>query len=223
MIVDRQFEPQISDRPGHLRNLLPNTTASYRQMQREIDRINLLKKIIPATTIILLVTLVLWPVLNNKEGSFTLAVDRLDKRDENAKLIKPRYVGVDRYGQPVNISAETAFRKSNNDKDYYLKNLIADMKMHNGTAVRIQASSGKFNADIQEITLDSSAKITTENNFELTADEARFMIDGKIATGDNGVAGRSDFGSFKADKFHMDVDKQILHLKGRVRLHYNPD
>ena len=149
-------------------------------MQHEIDRTRLLKKIVPALTVVALIALVLWPFINSKEGSFTLAIDRLDKRDENAKLIKPRYVGIDKHNNPVNISAETAFRKNNDDKDYYLKNLLADLKMSDGTGIKISATNGMFDADVQEITLNGTVEITTENNFHLITDHTLFLINEKI-------------------------------------------
>ncbi|MBL4800392.1 MAG: LPS export ABC transporter periplasmic protein LptC [Emcibacter sp.] len=212
-----------TDTPEHFSNLLPTSTVTYQQMQNEIDRIGRLKKIVPGLTIIVFIALVLWPILNNKEGSFTLAIDRLEKRDENAKLIKPRYVGIDKYNQPVNISAAMAFRKSNDDKEYYLKTLLANMKMRNGTGIEINATSGMLDAEAQEVTLDGQVTIATENNFNLATNKVLFLINEKIATGDNGVKGSMPFGFFSADKFHVDVEQEIVRLKSRVKLHYNPD
>lgn len=222
MTVNRPFEPQ-TETSKHLDLLLPMTTITYRQMQNETNRIALLKKIMPAFTVIVFIALLLWPVLNSKEGSFTLAIDRLDERDENAKLIKPRYVGIDKNNKPVNISAEMAFRKSNDDKDYYLKNLLADMEMSNGTGIKIHATNGMLDAKAQEVILDGSVTITTENNFNLMTDQTLFLLNEKIATGENGVSGTMPFGTFSADKFHVDIDQEIIRLKSNVKLHFDPD
>lgn len=220
--MNSTYEPQ-SDASDHMDSLLPKATITYRQSQREIDRINLLKKIVPALTVVVFIALVLWPVLNNKEGSFTLAIDRLDKRDENAKLIKPRYVGMDKYNNPVNISAETAFRKSNDQKDYYLKNLLAELKMQDGTAIKILALSGMFDAEVQQIILDGAINLTTDNGFTLSTEQALFTINEKIASGENGVSGTMPFGAFTADKFNVNVDQEVIKLQGRVKLHFDPD
>ncbi len=222
MTHDRTLKPQ-ADKIANLDNLLPSSTVGYRQMQREIDRIRLLKIIVPALTVIVFGALVLWPVLNSKEGSFTLAIDRLETRDENAKLIRPRYVGMDKNNNPVNISAETAFRKSNDDKDYYLKNLLADMKMSDGTAIEVRATNGMFDADAQEITLDGSVSIVTDNDFYLTTNHAVFFINRKISTGRNGMTGATPFGVLRADEFNVDVDQEIIRLKGNVKLHFDPE
>jgi len=220
--VNPTYEPQ-PDASDHLNSLLPKVTVTYRQSQREIERINLLKKIVPFLTVVVFVALVLWPVLNSKEGSFTLAIDRLDKRDENAKLIKPRYVGIDQHNNPVNISAETAFRKSNDQKDYYLKNLLAQLKMRDGTPIEILALSGMFDADAQQIVLDGAISLATESGFRLATDQALFLINDKIARGENGVTGSMPFGAFKADQFNVNVDQEIIKLKGHVNLHFDPE
>ncbi len=207
----------------HINVFTPIKIIHYDQMQRELNRTRFIKKIIPAFTIILFIALVLWPVLNNKEGSFTLAIDRLEQKDENAKLIKPRYVGIDKNNHPVNISAETAFRKDNNDKDYYLKNLLANLKMSDGTDIKILATSGIFDAKAQKIILDNSVDISTKSNFRLKTNQALFLINEKIATGKNGVTGETPFGNFKANNFHVNVDQEIIHLTGKVELYFNPD
>ncbi|PCI51825.1 MAG: LPS export ABC transporter periplasmic protein LptC [Alphaproteobacteria bacterium] len=213
----------MTETSEYLNSLLPVTTVSYQEMQAEIDRINLLKKIIPTLTVLVFIALVLWPALNSKEGSFTLAVDRLTVRDENAKLIKPRYVGMDKYNHPVNISAEMAFRKSNDDKDYYLKNLLADMKMSDGTGIEIRATNGILDTEAQKIILDGAVTLSTESNFNLATDQAMFLINEKIATGENGVSGTIPFGIFSADEFHVNVDQEIIKLKSRVKFYFNPD
>lgn len=227
MTVNHKFELQIEPSnhlgPDHLKHLFPTATVSYKQSQREINRINLLKTIVPTLTVVVFISLVLWPILNTKEGSFTLAIDRLEERDENAKLIKPRYIGIDKHNNPVNISAETAFRKSNDEKDYYLKNLLSVMKMSDGTGIEIRATNGMFDADAQEITLDGTVNIITESDFKLSTDQALFLINEKIASGENGVTGSTPFGVFKSDKFHVDVDQEIVRLKGNVNLHFNPE
>lgn len=221
MTVNRTFEPQ-TEPSEHLSSLIPTTTTSYGQMQREINRITLLKKVVPLLTILVLVSLVLWPILNNKEGSFTLAMDRLEVRDENAKLIKPRYVGIDSHNNPVNISAEMAFRKSNDDKEFYLKNLLANMQMQDGTKIEIRATNGMLDSEAQEVAVDGAVTISTENNFSLATVQALFLINEKIASGENGVTGSTPFGTFSADKFHVDIDQEIIRLKSNVKMHFDP-
>lgn len=215
-------ESHPSDR---LDSLLPlaATPATFQQNQREVDRIAILKIFVPSLTILVFVTLVLWPIVTSKEGSFTLAIDRLEERNENAKLIKPRVAGIDKNNHPFNIAAETAFRKSNDDKDYYLKNLLADMKMSNGTDIEVQATQGMYDSGKKYIELDGAVEISTKTGFTLTTDQASLSINDKIVTGENGVSGKIPFGKFQAQSFHVDVDQEIIKLKGQVKLHFDPD
>tara|TARA_B100001939_G_scaffold348187_1_gene373546 strand:- start:4895 stop:5602 length:708 start_codon:yes stop_codon:yes gene_type:complete len=205
----------------HFRNLSPKS-LSYKDSQKEVRLVTLLKKTVPVFTGLVLAALVLWPLLSQKEGSFTLAVDRLEKRDETAKLIKPQYVGIDRYGNPVRIAAESAYRESHDQMDYHLKNLLAELKLKGGENMQVKASSGIFQADAQKMILDGDVKITTDTGYKLTATESAFLINEKLATGDRGVSGTAPFGKFSATRFEVDVDEEIVRLSGNVKMHINP-
>lgn len=207
----------------HQLNLVPKTTMSYADNMEDVKNITLIKIIVLFLTLVFLLSLILWPILSNKENSFTLAVDRLEKRDEKAKLVKPRYVGIDHHNNPVNISAEMAYRKSNDNDDYYLKNLLADLMLSDGSAMNIHAISGMFDSKNQQISLDGNVKMQTQTGFTLNTTEALFLINQKIASGKSGISGTAPFGDFKAERFNINVDKEIIKLSGNVNIHFNTE
>jgi len=206
-----------------LQNLAPKETVSYADNMQNVKYIQLFKTIVLFLTLVFMLSLVLWPLLSNKENSFTLAVDRLEKKDEKAKLIKPRYVGIDHHNNPVNISAEMAYRKSNDNDDYYLKNLLAELILSDGSPMNINAISGMFNSKNQQIRLDGNVKMATRSGFTLNTAEALFLINQKIASGKDGIAGTAPFGDFKADQFNINVDQEIIKLSGNVKIHFNTE
>lgn len=201
---------------------LTHSHVSHRENQRHVKRMGYLKIIFPALTICALIALVLWPLLSSRETSFTLAVDRLDKKDEKAKLIKPKYMEVDRYGNPVNIWADQALVKENDQQDYYLINLLANMKLQNKDDLKIKATSGIFHVKEQVMMLDGSVKITTQSGFRLQTAEAEFLINDKIARGNKGVQGTAPFGQFSSNVFHANIDQGIIRLDGNVKIHFDP-
>ena len=104
-----------------------NKTVSFDENERQIKRAERLKKLFPIMTLIVFLSLVLYPILASRENSFTLAIDKLSIRDEKAKLIKPSYVDVDRNNNPINITAATATREENKNNNYFFTDLIAQM------------------------------------------------------------------------------------------------
>ena len=207
----------------HLENLIPKSSQSFEESQKQVEFIAILKKSMPVVTVIALVALVLWPVFSTKEGSFTLAIDRLEKRDETAKLIKPRYEGKDRYNNPVRISAESAYRETNDAKDYKFRNLLAEMSLKSGDRMFVEAQSGLFDVSRQVMQLDDEVRIQSETGFNFTASKAEFQINEKLASGHDGVSGSAPFGAFSSRAFKVNIDEEIVFLEGDVKMHIDPE
>ena len=200
-----------------------NKTVAFEENQRQIKFIHKLVIIVLVSTLFVFLTLVLYPILASRENSFTLAIDRLEQRDEKAKLIKPSYVDVDRNNNPVNISAESAYREENEHTDYYFTNLVAQMSLPTGDAIEILANSGSLNTGTQIMDLGGEIIITSETGFLLRSTEAKFLIGDKIATGKNGVTGIAPFGQFSAENFDANVESEVITLDGNVKISFDPN
>lgn len=211
----------MSNHPDH--TLQANKTVSFDENERQIGRIHHLVKIVLALTLISFLLLVLYPILASRENSFTLAIDKLPARDEKAKLIKPSYVDVDRNNNPVNISAESAYREENENTDYYFTNLVAQMSLPTGDGIEIFANQGTLNTGTQIMDLGGQITITSETGFLLRSTEATFLIGDKIAIGRNGVSGVAPFGRFSAENFNTNVADEIITLDGNVKISFDPN
>jgi len=222
MVSDKENNPgNTKDSEEHFQNLSPKTSTNFDENQKLVERVGWLKKSVPVLTVIVLIILILIPLLSQKENSFTLAVDRLEKRDENAKLTNPNYVGRDQYNNPVIIGAETAYRKSNDEKDYFLRDLLAAMTLKSGHKLDLSAQEGVFDASAQEMRLTDKIVITTEHGYLLNSGQALFLINDKIATGESGIVGEAPYGNFSADGFFADMDNEIIRLEGNVKMHFD--
>ncbi len=198
-------------------------TVTFDENERQINRAGQLKKMVPALTLIAFLSLVLYPILVSRESSFTLAIDRLEQRDEKAKLIKPSYVDVDQNNNPVNISAESAYREEHETTNYFFTNLVAQMSLPTGDAIEILSKSGSLNTDTQIMELNGEITITSENGFLLKSTEAKFLIGEKIAQGQNGVTGVAPFGRFSAENFNANVEDEVITLDGNVKISFDPN
>ncbi len=200
-----------------------NKTVSFDENERQIKRAERLKKLFPIMTLIVFLSLVLYPILASRENSFTLAIDKLSIRDEKAKLIKPSYVDVDRNNNPINITAATATREENKNNNYFFTDLIAQMSLPTGESIEVNANNGKLNTSSQVMDLSGEIIITSQAGFLLRSTQATFLISEKIAFGKNGVSGIAPFGNFNANDFNADVEKEIIILEGNVRINFDPD
>ncbi|MBT5766566.1 LPS export ABC transporter periplasmic protein LptC [Emcibacteraceae bacterium] len=202
--------------------LKSNEAVTFDESERQANRADNLKKMVPVLTVIALISLIIYPILASRENSFTLAIDRLPERDEKAKLIKPSYVDIDRNNNPVNISAQSAYREENEHTDYFFTNLLAQMSLPSGEAIEIEAMRGALNTGTQIMDLGGEITILSETGFLLTSTEAKFFIADKIATGKNGVKGIAPFGRFSANTFNANVEEEIITLEGNVTINFDP-
>jgi len=210
----------VSTNPDQI--LKSNEAVTFDESERQANRADNLKKMVPVLTVIALISLILYPILASRENSFTLAIDRLPERDEKAKLIKPSYVDIDRNNNPVNISAQSAYREENEHTDYFFTNLLAQMSLPSGEAIEIEAMRGALNTGTQIMDLGGEITILSETGFLLTSTEATFFIADKIATGKNGVKGIAPFGRFSANTFNANVEEEIITLEGNVTINFDP-
>lgn len=202
--------------------LKSNEAVTFDESERQANRADNLKKMVPVLTVIALISLIIYPILASRENSFTLAIDRLPERDEKAKLIKPSYVDIDRNNNPVNISAQSAYREENEHTDYFFTNLLAQMSLPSGEAIEIEAMRGALNTGTQIMDLGGEITILSETGFLLISTEAKFFIADKIATGKNGVKGIAPFGRFSANTFNANVEEEIITLEGNVTINFDP-
>ena len=208
------------DHPDQI--LHSNEAVSFDENERQINRATKLKKTLSALTLIALLSLILYPIFSSRESSFTLSIDRLEQRDEKAKLIKPSYVDIDSNNRPVNISAASAYREENENTDYFFTDLIAQMSLPAGEAIEILANQGTLNTGTQIMDLGGEITITSETGFLLRATEATFLIADKTALGKNGVTGIAPFGRFSANTFNAKVEQEIIILEGNVKIKFDP-
>ncbi len=211
----------MSEHPDQI--LQAGKAVSFDENERQISRIHRLVKIVLVLTLVAFLVLVLYPIFASRESSFTLAIDKLPARDEKAKLIKPSYVDVDQNNNPVNISAESAYREENEHTDYFFTNLVAHMSLPTGDGIEILANHGSLNTGTQIMALDGEITITSETGFLLRSSEATFLIGDKIAIGKNGVSGIAPFGRFSAENFNTDVENEIITLSGNVKISFDPN
>jgi lipopolysaccharide export system protein LptC len=211
----------VTDHPDQI--LHSNETVSFDENERQINRAAQLKKALPALTLFALLSLILYPIFSSRESSFTLSIDRLEQRDEKAKLIKPSYVDIDSNNRPVNISAASAYREENENTDYFFTDLIAQMSLPAGDAIEILANQGTLNTGTQIMDLGGEITIISETGFLLRATEATFFIHDKTASGKNGVTGIAPFGRFSANTFDAKVEQEIITLEGNVKISFDPN
>jgi LPS export ABC transporter protein LptC len=202
-------------------NLEPKTISFHKSTQN----INLTKKVkigLLSLTLLSLLALILWPILSSKENGFTLAVTTLPQKDEAAKFVGVEYRAVDSNGHPVIIRFDKAYQETREDVNYHIKNLRVEAVLSTGKPVKINAAKGVYLQEERKIHFKGKVHILAGDDYNIKTDEAIFMIDEKIAHGGGNTSGTAPFGDFTSNGFHIDIEKEIILLKGKVETNFDP-
>ncbi len=212
----------MGDEQENLENLEPKNIDFYSgSVDNKITK--RVKSLLIILTLSALLALILWPLLVSKENGLTLDVTALPVKDEASKFLKFQYRETDLNSNPFMIKTEKIFQKSRSDHNvFHLQNLVVEAVLRTGSPIRVTASKGIYLKEEQKIHLRGEIRIISGDTYDIKTDEAIFLINDKIAFGSKNTTGTAPFGNFKASGFHIDLEKEIISLKGPVKTNFNP-
>ena len=113
--------------------------------------------------------------------------------------------GVDAEGRPYLVVAETATRdQADPDLNRLTRPTITfntDELRGDGSAARIDAAQGVYNAEARFLELNREVVLQTPDGQTFASDHARFFLDNDKVEGDLPVTGETDFGRVEADSY----------------------
>ena len=214
--------PGLHAQDDVLSEMAPHPTASYEDSVRSVALIALMKRLLPFVAGLLVVVMVLWPVLNNKERKFTLSVESLEKRDRSLRVVNPHYSGLDDKGRPFKISAQTAVQTYDGGMQVTLDGLAAALTVKEDLQINVTVKAGQYDAGASLLYLDDEIELISSNGYELQAGGGLVDLSQATAEGDKGVTGKAPFGVFAAQRFWADVTAEELKFEGRVKVRLDP-
>jgi len=172
----------------------------------------------------LLVALVLaWPgVLTRKEG-FRISFSGLrGLGEEQLTMLKPRFLGVDRKGQPYVITAETAVQDPADPRRVSLAQVQADITLERGAWLSLSASRGLYRQLEERLTLEGPVAIHSDSGYELHLERVEAALAEGRAWSDLPVQGHGPFGAIAADGMRVEDHGDRVVFEGRVRVTLRP-
>lgn len=181
--------------------------------------VGLMKRGLPALAASLAVVVLAWPgVLTRKEG-FQLSFSGLrGLGEEELTMLNPRFMGVDRKGQPFVVTADSANQDPADARRVTLERVEADITLTDGSWLSLVASRGLYVQAEQTLTLEGPINIHSDTGYELHLSHAEMALAEGAAWSDSGVEGQGPFGQLRADRMRIEDQGQRMHFEGRVRL-----
>ncbi|MEO9599110.1 LPS export ABC transporter periplasmic protein LptC [Parasphingorhabdus sp.] len=176
-----------------------------------------LRFILPMGVGILGSMLALAPFTMTGELSFVLDKNSVDVAKERMRVTEALYRGEDSEGRPFSLKAGSAVQKSSNEAVVELKDLSARILMQDGPG-QIRASEGRYDMDQENVRVSGPVQVEAASGYRLSTSNVTVDLKQRTLISDGVVEGRTNIGTFGADRLEADLVARTVSLDGNARL-----
>lgn len=180
--------------------------------------IAMMRIVLPLAVGVLSAFLALAPLTVGRDISFVLAKDRVDVAKERMRVTRASYRGDDSKGQPFRLDAASAVQATSRDPIVRLSQLNAQIKLTGGAAT-IRANNGRYDMDHENIAIDGPVRFDSADGYHIATRDVLIDMADRVAHSLGPIDGTMPLGHFSADRMRADLERRIIYLDGRARLH----
>lgn len=186
--------------------------------------VDLMKFLLPASAILLIAIVALWPQLTGGYGSLIMpmltrgAVDL----DDAMRMHQPRYSGLTEAEESYQLVADAAIIDPARPNRVHLEDLAADLERNDASNLHLTARGGIYYRSLEKLKLEGDIELTTSDGYRFTTQSAQISLARGRVVGDEPVAGSGPAGTLEADRFEIRSGGDVLRFEGRVRVIAQP-
>jgi lipopolysaccharide export system protein LptC len=185
------------------------------------DRVfGILKIALPAAAVIVLATIIAWPLVAAQEFSFLLAKDQVEMATERLRINNAVYRGETARGEAFVISAGGAVQRSSALPIVELTSLNAKLKMADGPAT-VTAPAGRYFIETDMLQITGPVRFDSAAGFSLDSQTVDVDLNARTVVTPYPVTGVLPIGSFRANSLSADIQGRNVVLDGGVHLRIN--
>lgn len=182
------------------------------------DRIfGVLRWLLPALALIVLATIIIWPLTKVREFSFLLAKDKVAMAKERMRIDNAVYRGETIKGEAFVISAGGAVQRSSAVPIVELDNLNARLQLADGP-LTVTAPSGRYFLETDKLQIAGPVMLDSTSGFSLDSKQVDIDINARTVSTDKPVTGTLPLGTFRANSFDADIRGRTVVLSGGAHL-----
>lgn len=211
--IDRPPEA-AAPRPVRRFRYLP--VRRRRKLSRWRSRVvGLLKVALPMTAVALIALVALWPELQDEPPPPPAAAAG---GGDAARMLSPRYFGVDDRSQPFSIAARSASQAENQSEVIELNQPEAEITLDGGAWLALNADHGRYDRAAQRLVLSGEVTLFRDDGFAARTATAHVDLNDRSAWGDAPVAVHGPSGEIQAEGFRIADEGDTVVFTGRSRL-----
>lgn len=203
---------ELADRVRSQRQLWAASGSSHDRL------IAILRLVLPVAIGVLIILLALAPLTVGRDISFVLSKDRVEVARERMRVTTATYRGQDSKGQAFNLTAGSAVQTTSRDPVVRLQKLAAEIQLPEGPA-KIVANRGRYDMDSEKVAVDGPVHLRSADGYNIQTRDVGIDLKTRMVASEGPVDGRMNIGTFSGDRFTADLNKRIVVLEGRARLH----
>ena len=185
--------------------------------------VRFLRLALPVAAVLLFLTVALWRDLVPNPQLIGLEEAALPASEvEELTMIRPRFDGLDKDGQPYTLTADRANQASEEGELIYLVQPAADITLTSGDWVAVSASGGRFYRLEKRLELEGNVSLFHDDGYELQTPAAEVDFDSGVIVSDAGVSGQGPRGELEAEGMRVTEDGKVVTLTGRSRVKILP-
>lgn len=216
--MTREDQPQPLETPPHMpRNgfAMPkrrDTGAQLRAAGGYSRRVGMLRWALPVLAVLILGTLILWPVVQNHKVTTAIVETVPDLVIENLN-----YSGVDGDNQPYSVQAAKATQVPNTKTLIDLDQPRADITLASGDWLAGRADQGRFDQRANRLWLGGGVEFFHDQGYQVKTEEAQFDMKNNLAWGAKPVSIHGSFGEIQGSGFRILDKGKVIVVTGQSR------
>ncbi len=198
--------------------LRPQETQRQAKARRSPRYILFLRYILPASALLVLILLTLWPLMN--PGTVASVVSRAMP---DLVIQNLHFTGLDSRNQPYSLSAAKATRPGGFQNIFDLERPEGELTTDAGAWIAGKSQHGRLDQAHRRLWLGGDVQLFHDRGYQFTTDEAQIDLKDYVAWGEKPVLIQGDFGEIRGQGFRVldsgDVVVVLGPASARLNLH----
>ncbi|MBR1778855.1 MAG: LPS export ABC transporter periplasmic protein LptC [Alphaproteobacteria bacterium] len=197
-----------------------------RRMRHHSRLVVSLKVLFPSLAAVMVGLVIVWPQMKaqQEEAVSLLASEAEQLNTPNDQIMaNPRFFTVDEKGEPLNLTAESAFELPGDTRRVQLDAVKADILMREDRWFALDAQTGIYSQAEDTIELLEQVNLYTQTGDEIETTQALINMKNRDIFGSQEVFLRSENGHAKAQGFSVTQNGTVIRLTGKTRVVFSPD
>ncbi len=185
--------------------------------------VRLLRLVMPIAAVLLFFVVALWRDIVPNPEIIGLEASSLPASEvEELTMIRPRFDGLDKEGQPYTLTAERANQVDEEGTLVFMQQPAADVTLKNGRWVAISADGGRYFRLDERLELEGSVNLFQDDGYELRTDAVEVHLKAGEIDSNSPVSGQGPRGEMEGEGLSVKDDGKVVELKGRSRIKILP-